>query len=237
MDSIVENVKIGGFNVKDRIKRRHGVKIGAFCALSLLLTGCVGQDPLDSLHDSLEKVADLEKPFQEEQKTLEELEKKEHALYNDVIKLNMDDYKKIVSLSNEALENVNKREEHLRLENESIEKSESEFEEAKKSAETIKDRHIKKKAETAADHMEKRYAAYSSMSEEYEKAIKLDKKLYKLLKDKDLTLDKLEQQIEKANASYKKVLKQSGEFDVQTEKYNKAREDLYDAAGYHIKKS
>lgn len=74
------------------------------------------------------------------------------------------------------------------------------------------------------------------MSEEYEKAIKLDKELYKLLKDKDLTLDKLEQQIEKANASYKKVLKQSGEFDVQTEKYNKAREDLYDAAGYHIKK-
>lgn len=67
----------------------------------------------------------------------------------------MDDYKKIVSLSNEALENVNKREEHLKLENESIEKSESEFEEAKKSAETIKDRHIKKKAETAADHMEK----------------------------------------------------------------------------------
>lgn len=44
------------------------------------------------------------------------------------------------------------------------------------------------------------------MSEEYEKAIKLDKKLYKLLKDKDLTLDKLDQQIEKANASYKKSL-------------------------------
>lgn len=62
--------------MKDRIKRRHGVKIGAFCAVTFLLTGCVGQDPVDSLHDSLEKVADLEKPFQEEQKTLEELEKK-----------------------------------------------------------------------------------------------------------------------------------------------------------------
>ncbi|AUZ26241.1 hypothetical protein C1T28_06675 [Bacillus subtilis] len=223
--------------MKDALKRLSGKKIGVFCAMTLLLTGCMGKDPVDSLHHSLEKAAESEKPFQEEQKTLEELETKENQLYDDVMKLNMDDYKKIVALSDEALENVSKREEHLKIENESIKKSESEFEEAKTSAEHIKDKHIKEKADTAASHMEKRYTSYGSMYEEYKKALQLNKKLYKQLKDKDLTRDDLDQQIDKVNASYEKVLKYSGEFNEQTEKYNKARDDLYDAAGYHVKKS
>lgn len=96
MDSIVEIVKIGGFNVKDAIKRRPGIKIGAFCAMALILTGCMGQDPVDSLHHSLEKAAESEKPFQEEQNTLKELEAKENQLYDSVMKLNMDDYKKLL---------------------------------------------------------------------------------------------------------------------------------------------
>lgn len=57
------------------------------------------------------------------------------------------------------------------------------------------------------------------------------------LKDKDLTRDDLDQQIDKVNASYEKILKYSGEFNEQTEKYNKAREDLYDAAGYRVKRA
>ncbi|MDO8224814.1 YkyA family protein [Bacillus cabrialesii] len=223
--------------MKDALKRLSGKKIGVFCAMTLLLTGCMGKDPVDSLHHSLEKAAESEKPFQEEQKTLEELETKENQLYDDVMKLNMDDYKKIVALSDDALENVSKREEHLKIENDSIKKSESEFEEAKTSAEHIKDKHIKEKADTAASHMEKRYTSYGSMYEEYKKALQLNKKLYKQLKDKDLTRDDLDQQIDKVNASYEKVLKYSGEFNEQTEKYNKARDDLYDAAGYHVKKS
>ncbi|MDU0153326.1 YkyA family protein [Bacillus cabrialesii] len=223
--------------MKDALKRLSGKKIGVFCAMTLLLTGCMGKDPVDSLHHSLEKAAESEKPFQEEQKTLEELETKENQLYDDVMKLNMDDYKKIVALSDDALENVSKREEHLKIENDSIKKSESEFEEAQTSAEHIKDKHIKEKADTAASHMEKRYTSYGSMYEEYKKALQLNKKLYKQLKDKDLTRDDLDQQIDKVNASYEKVLKYSAEFNEQTEKYNKARDDLYDAAGYHVKKS
>lgn len=237
MDFIVETVKIGGFNVKDAIKRRPGMKIGAFCVMTLILTGCMGQDPVDSLHHSLEKAAELEKPFLEEQRTLEELEAKENQLYDDVMKLNMDDYKKIVALSNEALENVSKREAHLKIENDSIKKSESEFEEAKTSANQIKDKHIKEKADAAVSHMKKRYASYGSMYEEYKKALQLNKKLYMKLKDKDLARDDLDKQIDKVNTSYEEVLQYSGEFNEQTEKYNKAREDLYDAAGYYVKKS
>ncbi|MCO4850994.1 YkyA family protein [Bacillus vallismortis] len=223
--------------MKDALKRRPGIKIGVFVAVTLMLTGCMGQDPVDSLHQSLEKAAESEKPFLEEQKTLKELEAKENQLYDDVMTLNMDDYKKIAAFSNEALENISKREEHVKIENDSIKKSESAFEEAKTSAQHIKDKHIKEKADAAVSEMEKRYSSYDSLYEEYNKALQLDKKLYMQFKDKNLSRDDLDEQIDKVNASYQKVLKYSGEFNEQTEKYNKAREDLYDAAGYQVKKS
>ncbi|KAF1680987.1 MULTISPECIES: YkyA family protein [Bacillus] len=223
--------------MKDAIRRRLGIKIGTFCMMSLILTGCMGQDPVDLFHHSLEKAAESEKPFQEEQKTLKELESSENQLYNDAMKLNMDDYKKIAALSEEALKNVSKREEHLKIEGDSIKKSKAEFEEAKTYAEQMKDDQIKEKADAAATHMKQRYTSYDAMYKEYKKSLQLNKKLYMQLKDKDLTRNDLDKQIDKVNASYEKVLKYSGEFNEQTEKYNKAREDLYDAAGYHVKKS
>ncbi|WP_244205067.1 YkyA family protein [Bacillus atrophaeus] len=228
--------RLGDFSVKFN-KKHIFAGICALGASSVLLTGCAEQDPVESLHDSLEKVVQLEKPFQKEQKTLEKLEKDENKLYDSVIQLNMDDYKKIVSLSNQALDNASKREEHLKTEKSSIDDSKKVFKTAKESAEDIKDEKIKEKAENAASYMEKRYSSYSSMYKEYEKAIKLDKKLYKLMKKKDLTLDDLDQQIDKVNTSYDKVLKQSEEFNKQTEKYNQAREELYNTAGFDVKKS
>ncbi len=57
----------------------------------------------------MEKAVQAEKPFQKEQKTLEKLEKKEHKLYDSAVKLNMDDYQKIVTLSDQALSNANQR--------------------------------------------------------------------------------------------------------------------------------
>ncbi len=71
----------------------------------------------------MEKAVQAEKPFQKEQKTLEKLEKKEHKLYDSAVKLNMDDYKKIVTLSDQALSNANQRKKHLKAEKDSIDDS------------------------------------------------------------------------------------------------------------------
>ena len=48
------------------------------------------------------------KPFQKSRKHWK-IEKKEHKLYDSAVKLNMDDYKKIVTLSDQALSNANQR--------------------------------------------------------------------------------------------------------------------------------
>lgn len=131
MDFIVEIVKIGGFNVKDVLKWQFGMKIGVFCMMILILIGCMGQGLVDLFYYLLEKVVELEKLFLEEQKMFEELEVKENQFYDDVMKFNMDDYKKIVVLFNEVLENVSQCEEYLKIENDSIKKLELEFEEVK----------------------------------------------------------------------------------------------------------
>lgn len=89
------------------IQKKVLAGIGALGAASMLLAGCGGKDPVESLHDSMEKAVQAEKPFQKEQKTLEKLEKKEHQLYDSAVKLNMDDYQKIVTLSDQALSNAN----------------------------------------------------------------------------------------------------------------------------------
>ncbi|MDU0813017.1 YkyA family protein [Bacillus siamensis] len=211
--------------------------IGALAAASMLLAGCGGKDPVETIHDSMEKAVQAEKPFQKEQKTLEKLEKKEDELYNEVIQLNMNDYEKIVSLSDEALKNAEQRKQHLKTEKDSIDSSKKEFETVTQTAGSIKDRSIKKKAEAAASHMEKRYDLYGGLYKDYMKAIQYDKELYSAIKKKDLTAEDLDKKISKVNDSYKKVLKQGGAFNKQTKEYNQAREELYKEAGFHVNES
>ncbi|AOC90876.1 YkyA family protein [Bacillus sp. L381] len=216
------------------IQKKVLAGIGALGAASMLLAGCGGKDPVEMLHDSMEKAVQAEKPFQKEQKTLEKLEKKEDELYNEVIQLNMNDYAKIVSLSDEALKNTEQRKQHLKTEKDSIDNSEKEFEAVTQTAGSIKDQSIKKKAKAAAAHMEKRYDLYGALYKDYMKAIQYDKELYSIIKKKDLTAEDLDKQISKVNDSYKKVLKQAGAFNKQTKEYNQAREELYKEAGFHV---
>lgn len=51
--------------------------------------------------------------------------------------------------------------------------------------------------------------------------------LYKLIKDKKLTLAQLEEQISKVNSVYEKVHKQADEFNQFTKDYNKEKELLF----------
>ncbi|OMI05293.1 hypothetical protein BTA30_21430 [Bacillus swezeyi] len=218
-------------------KMRMLAALAVCCTASLLLTGCLWKDPVESLHGSLEKIVELEKPFKKEQASLKNLEKTESKLYDEMIKLNMDDLDEIVKLSNQALKTADKREEHLKSEKESIDEAKSEFEANKASAEKIDDHEVRKKAEHAASYMEKRYEAYGALYTSYENAIGLDKELYKLLQNKDLELKELEGQLKKINQSYDKVLKQSNDFNAYTKNYNKARKEFYKAAGFDVKES
>ncbi|MFO6495259.1 MULTISPECIES: YkyA family protein [Bacillus] len=211
--------------------------LAVFCAAIFLLAGCLWKDPVSSLHGSLEKIVELEKPFKKEQASLKSLEKNESKLYEEMIRLNMDDFDQVVKLSNQALKNADKREAHLQTEKESIEKAKREFEANKETAEKIGDEKVRKKAENAASYMEKRYKAYGTLYAAYKSAIGLDKELYKLLQNKDLELSKLEAQLKKINKSYDDVLKRSKDFNAYTKDFNQAKKEFYKAAGFNVKES
>lgn len=149
--------------------------IVVFCTAAFVLTGCLWKDPVESFHGSLEKIVELEEPFKQEQGSLKSLEKAESKLYEEMIRLNMDDFDRIAALSDKALKTAGKREKHLNSEKESIDEAKQEFEANKASAEKIDDQKVRKKAENAASYMEKRYKAYDSLYGAYQNAIGLDK--------------------------------------------------------------
>lgn len=206
------------------------------CLSGVILTGCFGKSAEENVRGSMETIIELEDTFKNEQKPLRDLETNEHQLFEEMMGLSMDEFDKIVSLSQDALKSVNEREKRMKNERESILKAKEEFESAKESVSEIRDEKIKEKAELAGSYMEKRYVAYEDLYHEYVNAIRLDKQLYTLTQDKNGTIEELEKQIEKINHSYEDVIHVSETFNEYTEKYNKAKKDFYQAAGFKEEK-
>ena len=129
-----------------------------------------GKDPVESLHESMEKAVQAENRFKRAE-NIRKIGEKEHQLYDSAVKLNMDDYQKIVTLSDQALSNANQRK-TSESRKDSIDDSKQAFESAKTSQE-IKDKKVKEKAGHAVALMEKRYASYDLLYKKYEKPFHL----------------------------------------------------------------
>ncbi|MGE6631234.1 YkyA family protein [Bacillus sp. NPDC077027] len=204
---------------------------------SFLLAGCGSQNPLNEMQDAMEKVTEKEKPFQTEQASLMDYEKKEQQLYKDMINTTKDKTKTVTNLSNQALALSKQRKKHLRTEKESMDQSKKEFHIVKESAERIADADMKEKAKETVMSMEKRYQSYDKLYREYEKALELDQKLYKSFKKKDLGYQELKTKLKTVNHTYSKVRKESKKFNDYTDQLNQKKQSLYRVAGYEIEKS
>ncbi|MBS4212010.1 YkyA family protein [Bacillus sp. FJAT-29953] len=201
-------------------------------ALILILSGCTNEkDPTKEMYDVLEKVVAKEKGFEEQQEPLVSLEKKEKALYDQIIKLGMKEYEQIVKLSDEALDSADKRKELLEKETNSLKESEKEFQKVKKIKDQLKDPEQKKFANELYDIMMQRYRAHDVLYSNYSEALKNDKELYEMFKNKELPLDALEAQVMKVNETYKNVLAANESFNKLTEEYNATKLSFYKQAG------
>lgn len=201
-------------------------------ALILILSGCTSEkDPTKEMYDVLEKVVAKEKGFEEQQEPLVSLEKKEKDLYDQIIKLGMKEYEQIVKLSDEALDSADKRKELLEKETNSLKESEKEFQKVKKIKDQLKDPEQNKLANELFDIMMQRYRAHDVLYSNYSEALKNDKKLYEMFKNKELPLDALEAQVMKVNETYKNVLAANESFNKLTEEYNATKLSFYKQAG------
>ncbi len=199
------------------------------------LAGCLDkQSPEEKMFEELEKVVSIEKTFEDQQDPLVELEKKEKEIYEKIISLGMKEYDEIVKLADEALANADKRAEHIDKEKESIDESQKEFKNIDPIIEEIEDSSLKKQANELKATMNERYKIHEDLYKNYKQGLQYDKELYEMLKDKELSFDKLEEQIKKVNEIYETVLKDNQEFNDKTDQYNKEKLAFYKKAGIEV---
>ncbi|MEH7177339.1 YkyA family protein [Neobacillus vireti] len=218
------------------ISRISLVVLSVFAGVSLL-TGCVKKErPAEEMYQVLEKVVEAEKEFEEQQQPLAALEKQEKEMYNQIMSIGLKQHDEIVKLSEEALLINEKRREHLQKEVDSIQASKTEFKEAEEIKSKIKDTQQKRKAEELFEIMTLRYKVHNQLSQEYTHALELDKELYIMLKDKNITFENLESQVTELNTTYKDVSEANEEFNKLTTQYNKLKLEYYEEAGLKLEK-
>ncbi|MCM3029126.1 MULTISPECIES: YkyA family protein [unclassified Niallia] len=202
------------------------------------LSACKGfESSGEKMHGKLEKVVELEKEFEDQQDPLVKLEKSEQEIYANIISLGLEKMDEIKSLSDEALASVAKREEYMNKEEESIQKSKEAFKKVKPIIEDMDEdeKDLKAKAEELYNVMIDRYEVHDQLYANYTTGLKYDKELYEMFKDKDVKIDALEEQINKINEVYQKVLANNEEFNKLTKQYNEQKLDFYKKAGVEIK--
>jgi chromosome segregation ATPase len=203
--------------------------------ITFLLTGCEsGPTPAEQIYVHLEKAVELEAEFENQQDPMVNLEQKEKELYDQIIALGMKEIDKIKQLSNEALTVVEEREMRLQQERESINLSRIEFKKTVDIISLIEDEKVKEMANQLTELMNNRYNSYEELYEAYSASITLDKELYQLFQKEDLTLDELEQQVEKINKSYEQVITLNETFNQYTTEYNTIKKDFYNSAGIEV---
>lgn len=206
-------------------------------AMGLLsLNGCIGEKPEQEMFNILEDVAKAEKGFEDQQKPLVELETQERELYQKIMSLKSDQHDEIVKLSDEALDIVSKRKDHINQEKESIDASKQKFKTISPLVGKLKDEDLKSEAKKLIKTMEKRYEIHNELYDQYQLGIKYDTELYEMLKNKDVSLETLEEQVNKINKTYDQVLTTNDEFNGKTSEYNNLKLSFYKKAGFNVSK-
>ncbi|HET7578513.1 MAG TPA: YkyA family protein [Bacillales bacterium] len=207
-----------------------------FALFSVLLTGCMfGQKPAKKMYKHLEKAVQIEQGFTKYQKQLIKKENKEQQLYGKIIKLNINKFDKIKSLSKQASKLAGDREQLMQKEKKVMFKAYDEFSKVKPIAEKIDDPNLRKQANTLITAMNKRYKTFSSLYKDYITSVNLDQQLYQLLQKKDLEPGALKKQIDKINEKYKAINNEKQKFNQYTEKYNEAKKTFYNKAELKVK--
>jgi hypothetical protein len=204
-------------------------------SLILLMSACKsGPLPEERIYVHLEQAVELEAEFENQQEQMVSLEQKEKELYDQIIALGLKELDKIKQLSTEAASVVEQRQVGLDKEYESILQSKAEFDQTFEIVKEIENEELKNEANALLELMSERYSVYEELYTAYSSAINLDKELYTMFQNKDLTLEQLEQQIEKINKSYEQVISLNETFNTLTNDYNNQKKLFYESSGLEV---
>ncbi|WP_245807728.1 YkyA family protein [Halobacillus massiliensis] len=194
-----------------------------------LLAACSGE-PKEQMYDHLEEAVNLEETFREQQQPLQELEAEEEKIYNQIVELTSEEQKKINEMSEEALSIINERKDLLAEEKESIDEAKEEFDKAEGAADDLESEEAQKSADQLIEKMDQRYESYQELYDNYQTALNLDKELYEMFQNEDLTKDQLQGKVEEINESYTAIMEANEKFNQYTTEYNDLKKEFYEKA-------
>ncbi|MCJ7841684.1 YkyA family protein [Lederbergia sp. NSJ-179] len=210
-------------------------KLISFLVIGLFVATIVAcSSPEESAYQIMEDAASKEADFEKQQEPMNKLESNEKALFDQIMELGMKEFEQIQKLADKALTNLDEREKLMKKEKEALEKSKEEFQKAKAELDKINDEKLKKEAQQLEDIMNDRFNAYDALHSAYLKGLSEDRKIYELVKDEELSMDSLQEQVEASNKAYEEVKEANGTFNEKTEEFNKKKLEFYKKAGFKI---
>jgi|HigsolmetaAR206D_1030411.scaffolds.fasta_scaffold04738_4 uncharacterized protein (UPF0335 family) len=207
--------------------------LAPLCAM-VLMAGCSTERDAEKAYTYLEKSASQEKGFNEQQKPIVEEEEREQMLYDKIMTLNMSQTEEVNTYAQEALEHIDAREKRMEKEKQSIDQAYETFTKAVKYLNRVKNKKALPHAKKMIANMKARHDAFGDLYAAYKQSIALDRELFKMLMDKNLTKDALQKQLTKVNQTYHTIENHKDRFNVLTDAFNKEKNSFYEIL--HLKK-
>ncbi|ARK31175.1 YkyA family protein [Halalkalibacter krulwichiae] len=199
----------------------------------LTLTACKEQ-PAEIVYQHLETAVELEEPFQKQQEPLQKAELRESEIFDEIIALGLNEMDQIIELVEEAISSIEAREGMVTAEKASIEESFDEFKKIEEEVDSFEDESLEELFQSLKESMQERFDHYSELHDTYMKTIHEDKVLFELLKDEELSIEELQDQIDIINDLYVEVEKKKEAFNESTDTYNQLKKDFYETAELNV---
>lgn len=196
-----------------------------FTLIVILLQACTA--PEQQITRLFEQLKKYETNITEHENQLVRLEKKQTALYNDIMALGMKQVDNVVKLADEAEAIMKQREKQLEEEYRSMKKISEQMEIINTYADDLQDETLQRQLRQLVQTRRKQYDSYEKLYAHYHTALTAEKELYRLFKQSDVTLADLQTQIGEVNEAYAKLFAANEQFNQYTKQYNQEKKQLY----------
>ncbi|WP_188456475.1 YkyA family protein [Virgibacillus oceani] len=191
---------------------------------SFALSGCNHDAELaEKIHTKLEKSAQLEKAFTQDQQNLLKLSQKEKLTYDEIGSLT-------IAQDRELKRKIDEAEEYNANMTQLLQDTKESFDEAYRQVLTIhpavnkiEQPEEKNQANKLIKLMEKRHDEMGHYYKQYTELLQLNHGLYDLIREEEVNPDEIDDQIAAINQANNEMLKTEKQFNQYTNKYNKAK--------------
>jgi len=202
--------------------RKLGI-ISSFVIL-LIVAGCSGSGTREELDQVLNETFDAEEEYRDVQDDLEEREKKEQQLFEEIMALTQEQQEDVEKQAQEAIDSADERLDFLQTEKESMQAAEENFAEIDGVIEEAEEAAVKTDLEALKAKMDERFAAHDEFTQAYEGLIGLQKELYEMLKDEENNLQMLQEKATEVNEQNEQVQNAVTAFNDLTQQVNELKD-------------